>query len=582
MSARLTRYSRPTATAMAVLLFTIAAGRVSDTKQTFPSYDDEHIPLTLLSRWWCWGSSLGVDHITAIVSQDFSSPTCLLEGAIAYTLTDPVNRPFGGSAAPMYRLYASSVDNHMDSGATSEGGYSLDASLGGSVWSTAGPGMVALTRYYGLTQPDDQPTGLSTDSAQFTAWGYGAVGNYGFVYPRYGNQYQVYVTVPTSYEGSNPATVADHMVLKSNKAAGGIVSQVWYNGFQFLNNFDFAGRQLQHGLFKTTSWGAIDNPTEGGDKWGGPAACNGGAPPNALRHCGQSHGSPLLQFVASGNSLQTEVHPLDYVPERVSPLGDIDHPVMWSGKLRKVVTTNFLNDPQIAQWKSFVTVPKLTSNMGDYGPIGGHFMDTLSQYWYDDVSIGTDENSPNWATGLINFTDRFNESRLAIDILPNSWCVDALEQQRQQHLLEHPEDTGYVPHDPCEQDPKATEYGMIMLSTPDGTKAIGLYYHSNHPGGAKFGAVKVSCSLPLTGNCALGPATGEFAFATNIMRVGHIYWGNDVPAGEYPKSETTSNYYAQPYNTWVSYVIVGDSVNEVRTKARWLKGQCAATPSPCS
>jgi len=552
MSAGPIRYSRPIATAMAVLLFSIAAVRVTDTKQAVPSYDDEHIPLTLLNRWWCWGSPLGVDHITAIVSQDLSSPTCLLEGAIAYTLADPVNHPFGGSAASLYRLYAASVDNHMDSGATSEGGYTLDANLSSHVWSTAGPGMVGLNRYYGRTQPDDQPTGLATDVALFDAWNYGVVGGYGFGYPRYGSQHQVYVTVPTAYEGTDPAAVSNQMVIKSNKAAGGIVAQLWYNGFQFLNNFDY-GRQLQIGLFKEVAWTPYDNPTEGGDHWSGPIGCPpNGAPPNYLRNCGQSHGSPLLDFVATGTYLRTEVHPLDFIPERISPSwGGIDRPVMWAGKFKKEVTTNFLGDPQIAQWKAFVTIPKTAPAIG-FGPIGGHFVKSLSKFWYDDVSIGANPSSPDWTAGLDDFSDRFYTDpvtgpREFVNILPASWC-DPLPAS-----------------DPCKLDPKATEWGMIMLSKADDSRVVGLYYHTGHPGGAKFGAVNVP-----------GSGVDEFAVATNAINVEHIYWGNDVPPGEYPKTVDTGNYFQQPFNipgrnTWVAYIIVGNSLNEVRTRARTLK-----------
>ena len=547
MPSPLRPYRKVALTAVAVFLV-VAGGIRMAGSQSYPVYDDEHIPLTVLNRWWCPNyNGQGVDHITALTTEDHSSQ-CILEGAVAYVLSDPQNHPFGGSTSYLYRLYHSVANNHMDSGSTSEGGYTLDAGLFGYAWQTQGPGMVALNRYYGLSPAtqDDQPTGLSTDSALFSLWGYGTVGSYGFGYPRFGSQYQVYVTVPTAYEGINPATIQNQMVLKSNKAAGGIVSQVWYNGFQFLNNFDFAGRQLQHGLFKTTSWGDFDNPTEGGDKWGGPAGCpSGGAPPNYLRNCGQGHGSPLLAFAATGTQLQTEVHPLDYVPERVSPMyGSIDRPVMWSGKLRKDVTTNFQGDPQITQWKSFVTVPKLTPNMGDYGPIGGHFVSELTKFWYDDVSIGTSPSDPQWTAGLVNFSSRLTVARPSIDILPESWCT--------------PQPASH----PCKLDPKATTWGMIMLSTDDEGKVIGLYYHANHPGGNKFGALKT-----------FGTDTGEYAFAQNAIRVGHIYWGNDVPPGEYPKSQPTSDYFQQPYNTWVSYVIVGDSLNEVRTRARWLKGQ---------
>ena len=547
MSNRFRGFRRPLWTGLVVLALTVAASRSTQTQPVDPIFDDEHIPLTLLSRWWCWGSPLGVDHITAITSENFSSPTCLLEGAVAYTLADPFNHPFGGTAVPLYRLYSSSVDNHMESGATTEGGYTLNANLSSHVWSTAGPGMVGLNRYYGRAQPDDQPTGLASDVALFDAWNYGVVGGYGFGYPRYGSQHQVYVTVPTAYEGANPATVSNQMVLKSNKAAGGVVSQLWYNGFQFLNNFDY-GRQLQIGLFKEVAWTPYDNPTEGGDRWSAPTGCpSGGAPPTYLRNCGQSHGSPLLDFVASGTYLRTEVHPLDFIPERISPSwGGIDRPVMWAGKFKKEVTTNFLSDPQIAQWKAFVTIPKTAPAIA-FGPIGGHFVKSLSKFWYDDVSIGANPGAPDWTAGLVDFSNRFSGGRDTVNILPASWC--------------DPKPAS----DPCKQDPKATEWGMIMLSKSDDSRVVGLYYHTSHPGGAKFGAVNVP-----------GAGDDEFAVATNAINVEHIFWGNNVPPGEYPKSEVTADYFQQPYNaagfnTWVAYIIVGNSLDEVRTRARTLK-----------
>lgn len=556
MNHRLRGYHRPLWTGLVVLALAVAAGRSTQTQPVVPTFDDEHIPLTLLNRWWCWGSPLGVDHITAITTENFSSPSCLLEGALAYTLADPINHPFGGSALPLYRLYAASVDNHMDSGATTEGGYTLDANLSSHVWSTPSQGMVALNRYYGRAQPDDQPTGLATDAALFEAWNYGFVGGYGFGYPRRGPLYQTYATVPTAYESINPATIQNQMVLKSNIDAGGVVAQVWYNGFQFLNNFDY-GRQLQVGLFKPVAWTPYDNPTEAGDYWSGPYDCPpGSAPPTQLRHCGQSHGSPLLDFVANGTYLRTEVHPLDFVPERISPnWGSIDRPVMWAGKFKKEVTTNFLNDPQIAQWKAFVTIPKTAPSI-NFGPIGGHFVKALSKFWYDDVSIGTNPSSADWTTGLVDFSNRFyvdpatGQYRDTVNILPASWC------------------TSEPASHPCKLDPKATEWGMIMLSTPDESSVIGLYYHASHPGGAKFGAVNV--------NGVLGPGVGEFEFATNVINIEHIYWGNNVPPGEYPKTTVTADYFQQPYSaggltTWVAYIIVGDSLNEVRTRARTLK-----------
>ena len=79
----------------------------------------------------------------------------------------------------------------------------------------------------------------------------------GYGFPRYGTQSEH----PLVAQGSQVKLVA-------NLVAGGAISELWWNGKQFVNDHDY-GRQIQIAANLSGQAEAF-NPTEGGDSFGPP------------------------------------------------------------------------------------------------------------------------------------------------------------------------------------------------------------------------------------------------------------------------------------------------------------------------
>lgn len=160
-------------------------------------------------------------------------------GQVAYV---PKNSATGRS--PLYRLYNGSSD-HMVSLTAGEGGYTTEAAIG-YPWNAATKPAGTTAMFRGLNSSGDHA--LMSDHQQYTGYTVEGLGN-AYSYPRFGSQ------VPLlSLTGSA-------MTVKSNLAAGGVIWELWWNGKQMIDNYDY-GREIQASMSFQDS-NAL--PTEGGD-----------------------------------------------------------------------------------------------------------------------------------------------------------------------------------------------------------------------------------------------------------------------------------------------------------------------------
>ena len=118
------------------------------------------------------------------------------------------------------------------------------------------------------------------------------------------------------------------IVAKSNLAAGCALWEWWWNGFQFINDYDY-GRQVQVALYPAEGGSALG---EAGDVYGVPSIDR-----NAR------HPSPCTAFSAqrstSSPSEVTAAAPLEWCPEYYG--GGQDHPIVYPAvRLGKTLPLN--------------------------------------------------------------------------------------------------------------------------------------------------------------------------------------------------------------------------------------------------
>ncbi len=218
----------------------------------------------------------------------------------------------------------------MTSHSTSEGGYSLEGTLG-HIFTTSQAHLAPMTRWYHPTYEDHiEPF----QGENLSSLGYIYEGIVGYGFPRYG------LSCETNYSLSGGG-----VTIKANEQAGGAISELTWNGKQFVNNYDY-GRQIQI-AFNFTNTVEYDNPTEAGSIYGCPGIV---AAPYA-------QGSPILYVTSTGSTLKTKTHPLQWIPENWG--GDIDRPVMWKGTIEKEVTLNYDTSypAHVIKWVSILNVP---------------------------------------------------------------------------------------------------------------------------------------------------------------------------------------------------------------------------------
>lgn len=119
------------------------------------------------------------------------------------------------------------------------------------------------------------------------------------------------------------------VLAKSNLAAGCALWEWWWNGFQFINDYDY-GRQVQVALYPAEGGSALG---EAGDVYGVPSIGR-----NAR------HPSPCTAFAAQRSTSSprqvTAAAPLEWCPEYYG--GGPDHPIVYPAvRLGKILTLNW-------------------------------------------------------------------------------------------------------------------------------------------------------------------------------------------------------------------------------------------------
>jgi len=297
--------------------------------------------------------TLLTDHYVSIDSTETAGT---LEGALFYI---PSSSAAGRTA--IYRHYNSSITNHLLSNSSSVAGYTSEG-VHGYAYSTNQSYLEPIKRWYNSTHTDHLTAFVGENPAPF---GYSLDGTLGYGFPRHGQNCEQNYTVS-----------AGGVTLKANKNAGGAISELTWNGKQFVNNYDY-GRQIQS-AFNLSNVAEYDNPTEAGSKYGCPGVVD----------ASYAQGSPIDYVTHSGSTLMTRTFPLQWKPENWG--GGIDNPVMWGGTIEKDVTLNFLTtyDAHVIKYVSTIDVPSSdASTTGDWEAVTAYLTGDFNKlYAFDAVN----------------------------------------------------------------------------------------------------------------------------------------------------------------------------------------------------
>jgi hypothetical protein len=367
------------------------------------SNPQDNIVLNILGRWY---QPAQTNHISTI-SPSETPGGGTFEGQTFYIPATPA-----ADRHTFYRLFSSPAFDHMDSTVPGEGGYSTEGPLG-YLYNTQVAGTAGVRRWYSPSA-QDHLTGFVGE----TPGGYQGEAVMGYGYPRFGNQGEV----PLSVQGSQVRVVA-------NQVAGGAISELWWNGKQFVNDYDF-GRQIQI-AFNLQLPGETNNPTEGGDKHGWPG----------VKPAGWAHGSPLIGASIVGTTLQTTCQPLQWSPENFG--GGPNNPVIWKGTIGKQLDLDFAGFPRVIRWITNINFPS-SSNFLDLEIVTAYLNSEFNTFY-----------AYNAATNVL-------DSMTAA--VPNNGCLDPSQDARLR--------------------PAA---GGVLISTSDNNFALGVY---RKDAGNNFGLCK--------------------------------------------------------------------------------------------
>ena len=361
--------------------------------------------LNILGRFWMPNFGDG-DHMTTTNPDE--NPGGTFEGQMFYV---PAGNASGTHA--LFRLLAS--NDHMDSAQAGEGGYTTEFILG-YPFDSPNLGLCEIRRWFSQAQTDHMTAFCNEDAG---AQGYQKEGVLGYGFPRHGNNCEV----PIAVAGSGVTIV-------SNLAAGGAISELWWNGKQFINDYDY-GRQVQI-AFNQALPGETDNPTEGGDKWGCPGA----------RPAGWAHGSIVLSYSVEQGRLTTLTSPLQWSPENFG--GGRNNPVRWLGTIGKTVELDFAQIPHAIKWTTTITFPG-GANFLDLEIVTAYLNSEFNRFYAYDA----------FQQSLADMTSN----------VPNGGCLDPSQDARLRPIA-----------------------GGVIISTSDGAYALGVYrrYGRNNFGLCKF------------------------------------------------------------------------------------------------
>ncbi len=271
------------------------------------------------------------DRMTSVLTTEAQNYT--MEGQIFYLL-GPDTTISGTS--PVYRLY-NNYNDHMDSLSTNEGGYVSGGTLGkGWTSSSAQAGVSADVRAYKASTNDH----MNHHTYESLPAGYTDEGTMIYGFRRYNN-------TDTSLVGVSGGGITAN----ANLVAGASVWEWWWNGKQFLNDYD-CGRQLQVALqvpslyYDTSECGDL-NYNQSNEPW-------------------KRHGSPVVSYSASVGILQSSTIPLDYGNQYSNHWGTSqDTPNLWlNWRLGKEITLNFNGMGPVAKFKANVTAAQTVTNEG--------------------------------------------------------------------------------------------------------------------------------------------------------------------------------------------------------------------------
>jgi hypothetical protein len=312
-------------TALPILFFTLSSWSplgLAQTSSVGPS----------LSLSTLWEMSLGPDYTST------TDPTERDQHPFVAKFYLPIPIGPDSSVQPLYRLYGGS--DHMDSPFTNEGGYSLEGQIGYVFTDRSRPGTSSITRLYDnqaqTYNAGDHAIGVEESPIPHAEMlpSYVPDSTLGVGYPRYPGTDQVMGWLSAS-----------GVTAKSNLAVGCSLWEWWWNGVEYINDFDY-GRQIQSSLYVGTL--ALG---EAGDQYG-----PGSKPP--VTNPDLKHPSPCSSYSVSGNTQTTSAVPLDFAS------GTVNSPVIYPQvQIGKELTLDWIGPDgldrkwNVGQYKTTISVP---------------------------------------------------------------------------------------------------------------------------------------------------------------------------------------------------------------------------------
>ncbi|MEA2721849.1 MAG: hypothetical protein QOJ39_3713, partial [Candidatus Eremiobacteraeota bacterium] len=319
---------------------------------------------------------------------------------------------------PLYRLWASWLNDHMDSNNAGEGGFATGPTMGYPFASQVA-GTDPVNRFRDPARPNgDHATPPVEEYPAILNLGYVQEGPMGYGYSRFGGGL-----------GTNATFAAGGITAQVKRFAGGAVWSWQWNGQEFVNNtaglqYVVLGGSIQEAFFYNNG-SFVQNPTEAGDG----VCCS----PYTSQYLEDVHGSPTASFAitSGGTGASTRSIPLDW-DQRPFGASAADQVVVYKDvQMGKDIQLNYNNMGPVAKWTSYLTLPNAVPGASMEIPTG-YMLPDLNTYWtYDAGSNALTQVQPP----------------LNGDCTTNGPYT-------------------FVP---------ATGYGGVIISNPSGTKAQGVY-----------------------------------------------------------------------------------------------------------
>jgi hypothetical protein len=337
----------------------------------------------------------------------------------------------GSNYAPLWRLYASWIPDHMDSTTPGEGGYNTEGAIG-YPYTTSGavPGLNQIVRIYNGRDHGTVKAGQSVSGY----WLDGNLGLWGF--PRYG-----WTLDALTWLSGGGVTIS------SNAVAGGAIWNWQWNGAEFIDNADNDygadfGREMQSAFFNFIS-GGTQNPTEAGSRWAG--FCTYNCSYSAVQDW---QGSPLVTLFNNGLSQTSAAVPLEFLPENWG--GGQDHPVAYTGvQLGKQITLDYQGLGSVAQYVTTLTLP--------------------SGYYNATFEIPTAYSPSTIGPNSEPFTEFYVYDLGNNSLKDVTGCVQAAGNSGFVYSLTNSSSNSCVPY------PQSSGFAGVIISTRTGDYAMGDY-----------------------------------------------------------------------------------------------------------